>query len=113
VPVAAFPYQRVAAFCGLGNPEYFWRTLQTLQLNVALRIQFEDHHAYQPRELRYMGNQFRDDKIQAVVTTEKDFVNLCDDPCHLLEPLPLYWLRIGLRIDREDEFMQAISQRLR
>ncbi len=109
-PVAAFPFQRVAAFCGLGNPDYFWRTLQAMGLNVAARIEFEDHHSYQPRELRYMGNQFREDKVQAVVTTEKDFVNLCDDPGHLLEHLPLYWLRIGTQLDREDEFLAAVSQ---
>jgi hypothetical protein len=60
-----------------------------------------------------MGRQFRDDGIEAVLTTEKDLVNLCDDPGHLLAPLPLYWLRIGLHLDREDEFLDAISQRLR
>ena len=109
----ALPYARVAAFCGLGNPEYFWRTLAALGLDAAVRIEFEDHHAYRPHELRYMGRQFRDDGAEAVVTTEKDLVNLCEDPGHLLAPLPLYWLRIGVQLDREDEFLDAISQRLR
>jgi 3-deoxy-D-manno-octulosonic-acid transferase len=27
-----FPYTRVAAFCGLGNPGYFWRTLGTARI---------------------------------------------------------------------------------
>jgi 3-deoxy-D-manno-octulosonic-acid transferase len=112
-PADALPHTRVAAFCGLGNPEYFWCTLEALGLHAAVRIEFEDHHAYKPRELRYMGRQFRDDGIEAVVTTEKDLVNLCDDPGHLLAPLPLYWLRIGVQIDREDEFLDAVSQRLR
>ncbi|HUE22230.1 MAG TPA: tetraacyldisaccharide 4'-kinase [Bryobacteraceae bacterium] len=109
----ALPYKRVAAFCGLGNPGYFWYTLTALGLHVPIRIEYEDHHAYIARELRYMGRQFRDDGIEAVLTTEKDLVNLCDDPGHLLAPLPLYWLRIGLHLDREDEFLDAISQRLR
>ena len=108
----ALPYTRVAAFCGLGNPEYFWCTLASLGLSPAVRIEFEDHHAYKPRELRYMGRHFRDERIQAVVTTEKDLVNLCDDPGHLLAPLPLYWLRIGVHIDREDEFLGAIARGL-
>jgi tetraacyldisaccharide 4'-kinase len=109
----ALPYKRMAAFCGLGNPGYFWYTLTALGLHVPIRIEYEDHHAYIARELRYMGRQFRDDGIEAVLTTEKDLVNLCDDPGHLLAPLPLYWLRIGLHLDREDEFLDAISQRLR
>jgi 3-deoxy-D-manno-octulosonic-acid transferase len=113
VPADALPYTRVAAFCGLGNPEYFWYTLAGLGLRAAVRIQFEDHHTYKPRELRYMGRQFRDDGIEAVLTTEKDLVNLCEDVGHLLDPLPLYWLRIGVEIDREDEFLDDISQRLR
>jgi 3-deoxy-D-manno-octulosonic-acid transferase len=113
LPADALPYTRVAAFCGLGNPEYFWCTLAALGLQPALRIEFEDHHAYKPRELRYMGRHFRDERIEAVVTTEKDLVNLCDDPAHLLAPAPLYWLRIGVHIDREDEFLDAIWRRLR
>jgi tetraacyldisaccharide 4'-kinase len=113
VAADALPYARVAAFCGLGNPEYFWCTLAALGLQAAVRIEFEDHHTYKPRELRYMGRQFRDDGVEAVVTTEKDLVNLCEDPGHLLATLPLYWLRIGVHLDREDEFLDAISQRLR
>jgi tetraacyldisaccharide 4'-kinase len=113
VAIDALPYSRVAAFCGLGNPEYFWCTLAALGLQAVVRIEFEDHHAYKPRELGFMGRQFRDEGIEAVVTTEKDLVNLCEDPGHLLAPLPLYWLRIGVQIDREDEFLEAIIQRLR
>jgi len=113
VAAAALPYRRVAAFCGLGNPEYFWRTLAALGVRPAARIEFEDHHSYIPRELRYMGRQFRDDGIEAVVTTEKDLVNLCEDFSRLLADLPLHWLRIGVQLDREDEFLEAIAQRLR
>jgi 3-deoxy-D-manno-octulosonic-acid transferase len=112
VPPDALPYSRVAAFCGLGNPEYFWRTVEALGIQAPIRIEFEDHHAYRPRELRFMGRHFREEGVEAVVTTEKDMVNLCDDPGHLLEPLPLYWLRIGLELDREGEFQEAISARL-
>jgi 3-deoxy-D-manno-octulosonic-acid transferase len=113
VAADALPYARVAAFCGLGNPGYFWYTLEALGLPPAVRIEFEDHHAYKPRELRYMGRHFRDEGIEAVLTTEKDLVNLCEDPGHLLAPLPLYWLRIGVQLEREDDFLDAIFQRLR
>jgi tetraacyldisaccharide 4'-kinase len=109
----ALPYARVAAFCGLGNPGYFWYTLAALGLDPAVRIEFEDHHAYSPRELRFMARHFRDEGVEAVLTTEKDLVNLCEDPGHLLAPLPLHWLRIGVQLDREDEFLDAISRRLR
>ena len=113
VPAGALPYRRVAAFCGLGNPEYFWHTLASLELHPVVRITFEDHHSYKPSELRYMGRHFREEAIQAVLTTEKDLVNLCEDPLHLLAPIPLYWLRIGVCLDREDEFLDAVTRCLR
>ncbi|MGO4881874.1 MAG: tetraacyldisaccharide 4'-kinase [Bryobacteraceae bacterium] len=112
IPADRFPYKRVAAFCGLGNPGYFWCTVASVGLDAVVRIEFEDHHAYTPRELRYMGRHFRDERVEAVVTTEKDWVNLGDDPSHLLAPLPLYWLRIGVSLDREDEFLATVSARL-
>ena len=112
LPPDALPFSRVAAFCGLGNPGYFWCTLASLGLDLACRIEFEDHHTYKPRELRIMGSRFREEGVQAILTTEKDMVNLCEDVTHFFAPLPLYWLHIGVDIDREDEFMAAISARL-
>ena len=110
MPADRLPHARVAGFCGLGNPGYFWHMLEALGLTVAARVEFEDHHSYRPREVRFMGRQFRDEGVEAVVTTEKDMVNLCDDPGHLLEPLPLYWLRIGVALDREGEFLEAVKR---
>jgi tetraacyldisaccharide 4'-kinase len=108
----ALPRSRVAAFCGLGNPQSFWHTLAGLGLEVVDRLQFGDHHAYKPRELRCMSHQFREAGAEAVLTTEKDMLNLCEDCDRLLAPLPLYWLRIGVRMEREAEFLQEITRRL-
>jgi tetraacyldisaccharide 4'-kinase len=108
----ALPHARVAAFCALGNPQSFWCTLEALGLEVACRISYEDHHGYKPAEIRFMRYQFREAGAQLIVTTEKDIVNLCEDADRLLEPLPLYWLRIGVEIDREPEFLEAVLSRL-
>jgi tetraacyldisaccharide 4'-kinase len=113
VAVDQLPHTRVAAFCGLGNPGYFWRTLESLGLHPTSCIEFEDHHVYKPLELRLMGRRFRDDGVQAVLTTEKDVVNLYEDAGHLLAPLPLYWLKIGVELDREDEFLKAVFEHLK
>ncbi|MGA2590195.1 MAG: tetraacyldisaccharide 4'-kinase [Bryobacteraceae bacterium] len=112
IAAGALPYSRVAAFCGLGNPESFWCTLSALGLEAVIRIEFGDHHTYRPRELRFMAHQFREAGVEAVLTTEKDTINLCEDADRLLAPLPLYWLRIGVDLDREDQFLEAIAQRL-
>jgi 3-deoxy-D-manno-octulosonic-acid transferase len=113
MPASALPYSRVAAFCGLGNPESFWCTLSALGLNVVDRLRFDDHHAYKPWELRFLSHQFRQAGAEAILTTEKDMLNLCEDCDRQFAPLPLCWLRIGVHVDREDEFLRAIVRQLR
>jgi tetraacyldisaccharide 4'-kinase len=112
-PAASLPFSRVAAFCGLGNPHSFWSTLAVLGCKVVDRLSFDDHHVYKPRELRAISHQFRQAGAEAVLTTEKDMVNLCDGCGRLLAPLPLYWLRIGVHVEEEAAFLDALARRLR
>jgi hypothetical protein len=39
-------------------------------------------------------------------------MNLCEGSGDLLAPLPLYWLKVGMTIDREAEFIEEIERRL-
>lgn len=112
IPVRELPFRRVGAFCGLGNPESFWRLLALLGLQVAAREEFPDHHYYRPQEIRNLARQFEVVHAQAVVTTEKDAINLAEGSAALMAPLHLYWLKIGVEIDREAEFLDLIEHRL-
>jgi tetraacyldisaccharide 4'-kinase len=104
------PFQRVGAFCGLGNPDSFWATLAALDLDPVERVAFSDHHVYRPREIRRLADHFRHAGAQAVVTTEKDTFNLCEGCSDLLAPLPLYWLQVRMALDREDEFWHIVDR---
>jgi len=104
------PYSRVGAFCALGNPESFWRTLDSLGIRPADRVTFGDHHAYRPREMRRLAHQFQLAKAEAALTTEKDALNLCEGCVALMAPLPVYWLKIRIEIDREEIFLSAIQR---
>jgi tetraacyldisaccharide 4'-kinase len=67
----------VAAFCGIGNPEAFWRTLIDLGANVRAFRAFPDHHPYSRTDveaLRSWARQLASDAV--VVTTQKDLVKL-------------------------------------
>jgi len=110
--VNAPPFSGAGGFCGLGNPQSFRRTLERLGIEVVDWIEFGDHHHYRPRELRRIAQQFGSHGAGAVVTTEKDSVNLCDGFAGLLAPLDVYWLKVGMRIEREDEFMEAVTSKL-
>jgi len=106
------PFARAAAFCGLGNPQSFRRTLERLGLDLAEWVEFEDHHRYRPQEVQHLSKGAMAEGAVALVTSEKDAVNLCESSDDLFAPLPLFWLKIGFRIEREDEFVSELERRI-
>ncbi len=106
------PFERAGVFCGLGNPEAFRRTLARMGVEPVAWLDFEDHHRYRARELRRISEEMRVQGATALVTTEKDVMNLCESSDDLLAPLPLYWLKVAMTIDREPEFVAEIERRL-
>jgi 3-deoxy-D-manno-octulosonic-acid transferase len=107
--VSAHTFKKVAAFCGLGNPRSFWSTLEELNLDLVFHWSFGDHHSYKPVELQRLLAQAQKCGAEAIVTTEKDALNLCDGAAQIVSPLKLYWLRIGIEIEREEELLEYID----
>ncbi|MDQ1473618.1 MAG: hypothetical protein QOJ99_5098 [Bryobacterales bacterium] len=103
---------RAIAFCGLGNPESFWTSLQQLGANVIERYEYGDHHRYKPSEIRRLAQRGRDLGIEVLLTTAKDSVNLFPEVETMIRPLKLYWLEIGTDIDRHDVLISLISSRV-
>lgn len=85
--------RRVVAFSGIGNPESFRRTLETMEIEVAESIVFRDHHWYTRRSLDRILRTAERWGADAVVTTEKDAVRL---PEGWYPELPAYALGIDL-----------------
>jgi 3-deoxy-D-manno-octulosonic-acid transferase len=98
----------VAAFCGLGNPESFWRTLEGLGIRPVLRRAFRDHHRYSADELRELTQEARSRGAEALVTTEKDLMNLPDGWGDITQPLEVLWLPIRFEIDAADELLARL-----
>jgi tetraacyldisaccharide 4'-kinase len=110
--IGAAPFRRAAGFCGLGNTESFRRSLGALGIDLAEWVEFDDHHRYRPYQLRRLAQLGRAGGATALVTTEKDAINLIDDSHHLIDPLRLFWLQVELRIDDEAGFLDAIAARI-
>lgn len=100
----ALPLGTYGAFCGLGQPRTFWRTLDQLGIQVVCRLQFPDHHRYTEADLRDIERQAAG--AEALLTTEKDMMNL---PPGVTPPLPIHCLRIGIQIDNEQELLQHLA----
>jgi len=103
--VAPLP-PRVAAFCGLGNPDSFWRTLRELGVAPVWRRAFGDHHRYSRQELVGMAAGARAAGAEALLTTEKDVANLDAGWQEALGGLAVLWLEIGIEIDQAEALIK-------
>jgi tetraacyldisaccharide 4'-kinase len=86
---------KVAAFCGVGNPEGFRRTLLGLGTEILDFRTFPDHHPYDAADVSGLIAWVRDLGADLALTTQKDLVKLRTPT---LGPIPLKALRIGLEI---------------
>jgi tetraacyldisaccharide 4'-kinase len=106
-PLSELRGKPIAAFCGLGNPIAFRRTLEDLGADLIAFRTYPDHHPYHRadvEELCSWAESLPSDTI--ITTTQKDFVKL-----RILELAgrPVWAVRVGLRFqDGED----AIRERL-
>ena len=104
---------RSIAFCGLGNPQAFWRTLKQLGIGPLACYEYEDHHQYTPSEIRLLARHARDLGAASLLTTAKDAVNLDPEYAVIVGSLKLYWLEVRTEIDRRQELVDLIWSRVR
>jgi tetraacyldisaccharide 4'-kinase len=107
-PPAALPFKRTLAFCGLGNPQSFWRMLERLNVHPLEKVDFADHHRYSAREIRRMGLLVKALNLDALLTTQKDLVNFCESTDSIVTPAQILWLKIGFEIDEEARFLELL-----
>ncbi len=95
-PLEVLQSAPVAAFCGLGNPEAFRRTLTDLGATVSAFQTYPDHHAYTRPDVEALNNWARLlPRGSPIVTTQKDLVKL---RLSALGDCPLWALRIRLHV---------------
>ena len=108
------PEAPAAAFCGLANPASFWGTLRTLGIAPVFTWTFDDHHRYRPTQVQRLAAQARMHGAPFLLTTEKDAMNLPDHAADILldASMELYWLKIGIQVEREDALLELIESKL-
>ncbi len=75
-PIDSLRGRRVAAFCGVGNPAAFRRTLETAGVDVVGFRPFADHHDYTTADLEALAGWAGERAADQVVTTLKDLVKI-------------------------------------
>ncbi|MGF1583606.1 MAG: tetraacyldisaccharide 4'-kinase [Gemmataceae bacterium] len=111
-PLSRLQETKVAAFCGIGNPQAFRNTLEMLDVELVDFRTFSDHHAYTREDVEDLRRWARNLAMDCViVTTQKDLVKI---RLNRIGERQLWALRIELRItegrDRLDRMLKEAAE---
>ncbi len=101
--------EKIAAFCGIAQPDDFFETLKNAGMDIAARQAFPDHFDYEGPFLDEMLKAAVSKGAAAVITTEKDAVKIQGRSF----PLPVWYLEMQLEfIEGEETLLDLIKQKL-
>ena len=102
--------RRVAAFCGIGNPDGFRHTLDQLGCELVAWYEFDDHHVYTPSDVTNLNEWARQADVEMVVCTRKDLVKLTADQ---IADVPLWAVAVELEyLNGEQEMESAVGKQV-
>jgi tetraacyldisaccharide 4'-kinase len=87
--------RRIAAFCGIGNPAAYRRTLEAAGGEIVCWREFPDHHAFSAADQNEIAAGASASDAEFVVATRKDLVKL---PIEQIGDRPLWALSIEMQL---------------
>lgn len=103
---ASDPNQSYIAFCGIGHPEKFQKTLHQTYHHVIDFIPYADHHVYSEKNLQDLEQKALTHNAR-LITTEKDWMRLPPDWQHKTDMLKITYL-----FDQKSRLVDFIKQAL-
>jgi len=107
-PLGELQGTAVAAFCGIGNPESFWRALEEVGFKLLDRRAFPDHFAYEPADAEKLASWGGQTGVTALLCTCKDLVKV--GPLWSSR-LPLYALASQLELLSGGDGLESLLRR--
>ena len=104
--------QRIAVVAGIENPRSFTGTLSLLGAEISLKFYFCDHHRYSKKDLKTIERLCLENRIETVITTEKDAARLIPLLDSARYKFKILALGIELKItggDEEQSFYSLVS----
>jgi len=109
VPLEWLRGKHVGALSAIAAPKSFEDGLKRLGAKVELNRQFADHHRFTEREITGFLKRCGNRALDAVITTEKDYVRL---PRLASPEVPMYFLRVEIEILSGAESWQSCVDRI-
>jgi tetraacyldisaccharide 4'-kinase len=107
--VAELRGQRVAAFCGIGNPAGFRKTLESCGIEVAGWLELPDHCGYDQQALARVTKWLEALDVHHAICTRKDLVKI---PPATIAGKRLWALDVALDIVRGQSELETLLQPL-
>ncbi len=111
IDLDAIKGKKVFAFCGLGNPQAFLRTVESLGAALVGTKAFDDHYRYTEEDLSDIRRQARERQAGLVLTTQKDCTKITRLDVPQDHP-PLAFLAVELRITAGAQPLTALIDRV-
>lgn len=97
------------AFCGLGNPQQFFRDLAGWGLSIGGQRIFPDHYRYTAGDAAALERAAKEANARGMITTEKDANNLGGVS---LQGVPVFVAIIDIEVSQEEEFLSLIQSKI-
>ncbi len=103
-PFSSITHKKAFAFCGIGNPEGFRQTVNSLGVNCEQTWAFADHHHYNDTDLEAIASRAAGQSADIVLTTQKDLVKISPGAWH---GPPLFAIEIGVEFLSGQERLES------
>ena len=97
IDLKAIKGKKVFAFCGLGNPQAFFRTVEALGAVLVGTKAFDDHYGYARQDLNAIRQEAGARQAGLILTTHKDWTKIAGLAVSEGQP-PLTYLAVELQI---------------
>jgi len=108
--VSYFKEKKTFLISGIGNPKSFENSIRSLGINFSHYFIFPDHHNFKyKKDILPIIQRGIEEKINAILTTEKDFMKLQNIP---LSGIDFYYAQLDIKINNLKEFEELINKHL-
>ena len=94
------------AFCGIGEPDSFFKSIKQLDLKLGGNRIFSDHQEYTESVITELSAQIKSSNCTAIITTEKDLVKLPDS---FLDEFDTLVIKIEMEFETEKTVLDMIQ----
>jgi tetraacyldisaccharide 4'-kinase len=109
--------KKIFAFCGIGNPDAFIKTIKGLGANLVGAKIYDDHYHYNEKDIEDIRTKAKELKAELVLTTQKDWSKIVGnfriEICDFQSSIPFAYLKIELKfVSGEDKIIRLIEDAL-